>query len=546
MGRLFAYHKSLTLSVLCCRLPSNNQTRTIMADTLKIVAGRVSPDYLRSQARFKQVHRKLTDSLSRKFGQGDVNVSLAPKNVAKAKVISMRKFSSSKAMEPYIEYLEDLGVKCSTKDPNNRCFDISLTVTFDFILKHLGEAEYKEAVRISKGRPGNEDLGIEPIEGGATFVHSSNGASPNGNGHKEPVATSPEREEESDDVRASAPTPSPATASKKWDRETLKPVLKDLVKKHKLKSKGLTGRAPEDSIGSVVVSVGNLDRAEQVFTEAGFHYYHKVSKKNRNIAIFRFYSEPVEGVTQAQAKTATEVIVAQYLAENASAETKASKEALSDTTPPSQDPADVRLLMRKLVKLNELAVPNANPGRVKGDVVTHVLIRQDAVELAKKVFGDAGLVFKYAPSKRYKGAMLFQFFNGLVTKAAVPPVPTPVTPPSLEEELAAPPTPSATAAEQFRANAPVERQEVAEMGSVVAMTSIANSLERMAETLDKGFKRESAEQVSRKIVQALAKRGTRLFSGATDANTDGFCVKELSSMQLEELLVEVLGDILVR
>lgn len=451
-------------------------------------------------------------------------------------------------MEPYIEYLDDLGVKCSTKDPNNRRFDISLTVTFEFILKHLGEAEYKEAVRISKGRPGNEDLGIEPVEGAATFVHSSNGTSPNGNGHKEHVATNPKPEEQSDDVRASAPTPPPATASKQWDRETLKPALKALVKKHKLKSKGFTGRAPEDSIGSLVVSVKNLPLAEQVFTEAELHYSHKVSKTNGNITIFRFYAEPVEGVTRAYVGTAAETL--------ATSPEEAPVPTPQSSLLPITDPEVIRSMVKKIAHDNDLTPANCHPGRTSDGVVTVKLVKAERVADAVGLFKGAGLKFSYDRSQRYAHAFLFKFSKPsraevqsakeVAQAAAATPasVPTPVASPS-PEELTAPPTPLPTAAEQFRAHAPVEREEVTEMGSVVAMTSMASSLARMAEVLEKGQQRQSAGAIASSMVEELKAKGVRLFS--VDAE-DGqpMNLQELVPADLLKLFTRLLDKALPR
>lgn len=116
------------------------------------VQGRVSDDLLRSNGRIKEVARKLSKLLALKFGEGVVNINIPPyRFTRKAHVISTKKFTSSQAMEPYIEYLQELGVECSKKDPNERKFEISLAVTFEFILNHFGEREYEEAVRISKG-----------------------------------------------------------------------------------------------------------------------------------------------------------------------------------------------------------------------------------------------------------------------------------------------------------------------------------------------------------------------------------------------------------
>lgn len=269
-----------------------------------VVEGRVSNDFLRANNNnyLRAIQREISKDLEREFQrQGGANVQIMPVGKFTNKGFVMNKsFSNSEAMEPYIDHLKKkLDVKCGVKDPDMRKFEITLDVTFAFILKYFGESAYREALRMSKGRAGNKDLGIEPVEPPEKGVLVDQESRQQHVVRPEIRPTSPVAANvpiESNNL-TTRPTEKPPTIMARGSKsgngknhDELKALVDQLIDDNDLKADGYTGRPPGgvDVYVSRVIAKKKLELARKLFKDNDLLW--KEFPSSGGDFTFRFYT----------------------------------------------------------------------------------------------------------------------------------------------------------------------------------------------------------------------------------------------------------------
>lgn len=543
--------------------------------------GRVADDWLAYDNRYKDVHRELTILVGIHSG---TNIMMIPRSFKKAHVIN-RAFSDPHKMNPVIENLTELGVKCSLKDPDGRKFEISLGVTFAFVLKHLGEQRYYEAIRMSKGKAGNPDLGIEARGGDddssggddvlerdsaaiaqARMDHgqaSNNGAAK----QEEPVVPTPAEDRPVEPKQEPLVAKDTAQPGPKNDSEIL--AIWDKVR-NKISDELTFVKAPNRDTSRYLL-VGQFGGGDIKDVQSAIEMIKSVGLKievsfpraktdpcGRKISFLKHGEKVQEAVDWRSRKGDTTKMVV--------AKEKKPKTIPSPSTPATEG-LPVNKKVRVLVKYHKLPAPGS-PGSVAPvGVVASALVLTEKADLAREVFSEAGLFYNDIPSKKNPtGAVLFRFFenpeaaaeakaaSGVEEKGkthaskAKDETRQPAkqeTPPPATQAPPPPEPPAPSMSSTVQSPLPKPEAQVSEVDGTLksVLVMMVTSLDGIHKTLRKHLGTPSPERIARLMAAAVEQQGMKMFVSETKQG-DLVNLRELSTEGFQELLTNTLNTIL--
>ncbi len=120
--------------------------------SIKRALPRVSDDFLKLDQNYKRVVSVISAALSLagfNTAMGEYTVQQLGNYGRFTYIMSKKHFSTTIGMEPVIQALKQLGIKTEMKDTNMRRFRVYLNVPLHLLEKHLPQALYDKAVRMS-------------------------------------------------------------------------------------------------------------------------------------------------------------------------------------------------------------------------------------------------------------------------------------------------------------------------------------------------------------------------------------------------------------